>query len=110
MSRIIAIPTRKVKAVRKTARPSAPFGAGILPRTTRFEPTDEDRAAAAQLFADDCDWDARMASGLETCGACGRPVEPCDLECGLCCECLSRAEEATMASQYAGVGLGWHTY
>src|SRR5689334_17773367 len=101
---IVTAKTRCVKLTRHTDRPAAPFGAGVHPTRARFEPTDEDRAAAVLMFADDADWDARMAAGIEACEACGRPVEPRELECGLCCVCMTRAEEATMRSQYAGVG------
>lgn len=102
----------KIKPTRRTARPSAPFGTGVFPRPTRFEPSDEDRAAAAALFADDCDWAARMAADAngDNCEVCGRPVERGELEGGLCSVCQCRAEEATMASQYAAAGMGWRSY
>ena len=107
---MISTKARRVKPTRHSARLSAPFGDGVHPTRTRFEPSDEDRAAAVLMFADDADWDARMAAGLGTCEACGRPVEPGELECGLCCVCMTRAEESTLRSQYAGAGLGWHSY
>src|SRR5689334_5792465 len=95
----------KIKPTRRTA----PFGTGVYPTRTRFEPSEDDRRWAAQAFGDDApDWDARLAAGIETCEVCGRPTEPGELECGLCCVCMTRAEEATMRSQYAGVGMGWH--
>jgi hypothetical protein len=107
---IISTKSRRVKPTRHSARPAAPFGAGVYPKPSRFEPTDEDRRWAAQAFGDDDpDWDVRLADGIE-CEACGRPVEPGELECGLCCVCMTRAEEATMRSQYAGAGLGWHSF
>jgi hypothetical protein len=88
-----------VKTTRRTARPSAPFGAGIDPIRTRFEPSDEDRAAAAVMFGDDADWDARMAADAngEECEVCGRPVERCELQGGLCNACQIAAEEAAVA-------------
>jgi hypothetical protein len=108
---IISTTPRRVKPTRHSARPPAPFGAGVFPYRTRFEPSKEDRRWAAQVFGDDDpDWDVRLAAGLETCEACGRPVEPSEMECGLCSVCLSRAEEATMASLYYSAGMGWHTY
>jgi hypothetical protein len=60
MSRIICIPSRRVKPTRHIARPAMPFGDGIFAKPIRFEPTDEDKAAAA-MFGDDADWDVRMA-------------------------------------------------
>src|SRR5689334_15828587 len=99
---MISTKSRRVKPTRHSARPAAPFGAGVHPARARFEPSDEDRAAAVLMFADDADWDVRMAAGLEACEACGRPAEPGELEMGLCCVCMTRAEEATMRSQYAG--------
>jgi hypothetical protein len=110
MSRIINFPSRRVKPTRHSVRPSAPFGSGILPRPARFEPPDEDKAAAVLMFADDADWDVLLIAGLEACEACGRPAEPGELECGLCCVCMARAEEASIACQYYGAGMGWHTY
>jgi hypothetical protein len=107
---MISAKSRRVKPTRRIARPPAPFGAGVYPTRARYEPSDEDRAAAALMFADDADWDARMAAGIETCEACGRPVERGELECGLCCVCMARAEEASVACQYYGAGMGWHTY
>ena len=98
------------KPTRRMARPSAPFGQGVYPTRTRFEPSDEDRRWAAQVFGVDADWDVRLAAGLDACEACGRPVEPGELEQGLCDVCHCRAEEATMASQYAGAGMGWRSY
>ena len=107
---MISTKARRVKPTRHSARPAAPFGAGVYPTRTRFEPSEEDRRWAAQSFADDADWEVRLIAGLETCEACGRPVEPGELECGLCSVCMARAEEASMASQYYGAGMGWHTY
>lgn len=102
----------KIKPTRRPARPAAPFGAGVFPRPTRFEPSDEDRAAAAAMFGDDADWSARMAADAngDDCEACGRPVERGELEGGLCNVCQCRAEEATMASLYYSAGMGWRSY
>ena len=97
------------KPTRRTARLAAPFGAGIYPtRTTRFEPSDEDRAAAAAMFGVDADWPLRLIAS--ECEACGRPVECGEIEGGLCNVCQCRAEAATMASQYAAAGMGWRSY
>jgi hypothetical protein len=60
MTRIICTSDAKVKPVRRTARPGRPFGASLF-RFTPYaitapglvEPSDEDRAAVGQLFADD---------------------------------------------------------
>jgi hypothetical protein len=109
----------KIKPTRRTARPDAPFGAGILRFVPfaviypdHFEPGDEDKAAAAAMFGDDADWDARMAADAngDNCEACNRPVERGELEGGLCNVCQCRAEEATMTSQYAAAGMGWRSY
>jgi hypothetical protein len=59
MSRIMCVATPKVKPVRNANRPAGRFGAGLF-RVTPYavtapgfvEPTDEDRAAVRQLFAD----------------------------------------------------------
>ena len=86
-----------------------PFG--MLPARERRMPyTQADLDWAAQAFGDDADWDVRLIAGLETCEACNRPVEPGELECGLCSVCMTRAEEATVACQFYGAGMGWHTY
>jgi hypothetical protein len=100
----------KSKPTRRTARPAAPFGAGVFPRPARSGPSDADRRWAAQTFGDDADWDVRLAAGLDACEACGRPVGRGELEQGLCDVCMSRAEEHTMASQYAAPGMGWRSY
>lgn len=102
MSRIICTSDVKVKSSRRTARPAAPFGAGVF---ARFQPSAADQAWAAQAFGVDADWDVRLAAGVETCECCGRPVELG----GLCDACETRAEEATMASLYYGAGLGYAT-
>jgi hypothetical protein len=52
-----------VKPTRRTARPSAPFGAGLFPKRTRFEPSEADRQWAAQVFGAAADWDVRMVEG-----------------------------------------------
>jgi hypothetical protein len=113
----------KIKPTRRTARPAASFGAGILrfapfavTYPDHFEPSAEDRAAAAAMFAADADadadWDARMAADAngDRCEVCGRPVERGELLGGLCNVCQCRAEEATMASLYYSAGMGWRSY
>lgn len=109
----------KIKPTRRTARPDAPFGAGL----TRFvpfavlapgfvEPSDEDRAAVGPLFAGGADWDARAWSDAHGthCEMCDRPVERGELVGGLCSACQDAAEEAMMTCQYGAVGLGWRSY
>jgi hypothetical protein len=59
--RIIALPSLPVKPTRKSPRPSAPFGAGILPHAGRRMPyTQADLDEAVLMFADspEPDWDA----------------------------------------------------
>lgn len=67
---IISTRTRRVKTARRTVRPDRPFGSGLthyvafaVTAPGFVEPSDEDRTAAALLFADDADWDARLAAG-----------------------------------------------
>lgn len=55
MTRILTVKVPPVKVLRKTTRPSRPFGAGILSATRRFEPSTSDRSWAAQVFASDDD-------------------------------------------------------
>jgi hypothetical protein len=64
MSRIICIPSRRVKLTRRTARHDRSFGAGLVhfvpiavTAPGYVEPSDEDKAAAAAMFADDDDLD-----------------------------------------------------
>ena len=108
---MISVESRRVKPTRRTARPPAPFGAGVYPRATRFEPSEEDRLWAAQSFGADADWCARMAADAngDRCEACGRPVGRGELEGGLCSVCMARAEAASVACADYGAGLGWHT-
>ena len=64
MSRIMCTSSPKVKATRKTSRPSAPFGAGLLPKPyRRFEPSDAERKWAAAAFADDASPDYDQLAG-----------------------------------------------
>jgi hypothetical protein len=123
---------RRVKPTRRTARPAAPFGAGILPRPTRFQPTDEDRAAAVLMFADDADWDVRLADAEQPepdydmlageaatldamcaltpppaglCKTCGEPSEA--LSWGMCPDCYDdAATDAAIACVNSLHGLG----
>jgi hypothetical protein len=116
---MISTKARNVKPTRRTARPFAPFGAGLVhyvpfavAAADFVEPSDEDKAAAAALFSADADWSARMAADAngDHCEACGRPVERGELEGGLCNVCQCRAEEATIASLYGSVGMGFRSY
>lgn len=110
MSRIMCASTPRVKPVRKSPRPAAPFGAGIFPaRRQRFEPTAEERAWAAAEFSDYDGWEGRLIAGLEACicEACSRPVRSGELHHGLCDVCESAAEDASMASLYGSAGLGF---
>jgi hypothetical protein len=111
MSRILCTPSLKVKPTRRTARPSAPFGSGILPtrrtRKPRFEPTAADAAWASQTFGVDADWDAHLTAGFQHCEVCNRPVAKGALVGGLCDRCEARAEDATMASGYFAAGLAY---
>jgi hypothetical protein len=119
MSRILCVGTLKVKPVRKTTRPEAPFGAGILPKRARFQPSDADRRWAAQAFADggEPDWDALAAEAacldamcsltpppVERCPSCGELAEA--LADGLCPDCERRADEMTHACVNRHFGLG----
>lgn len=93
MSRILAIASIKSKPTRRTVRPSAPFGSGILPdrpdRRPRFEPSEADRQWAAQVFGDTADWGARLIAGFESCEVCDRPVRRGELIGGLGTTCES---------------------
>jgi hypothetical protein len=122
---IISTPARRVKATRRTARTAAPFGQGLYPKRTRFEPSDEDRRWAAEVFGADADWDVRMAEGAEPepdwdmlageaasldamcaltppaagiCKKCGEPSEA--LSWGMCPDCYDdAATDAAIACQ-----------
>ena len=86
---IIRTETRRVKPTRHTARPAAPFGAGIHPARSRFEPTEEDRRWAAQVFAElddarqleeralQAQWDDQFVGTMPIgyCRSCGEPAE-----------------------------------
>ncbi len=108
MSRMICISTPRVKATRKSARPAAPFGAGIMTRRQPY--TAAEYASTGELFSDYGDWAAPMLAGLETCECCGRPVERGELHHGLCDCCESRAIEASQASLYLSAGLGYASH
>jgi hypothetical protein len=94
----------------KTDRPF-----GTLPACERRQPyTQADLDWAAQAFADasepDYDLLAGEAAFLISCELCGRPVEPEELDRGLCNDCQSAAEDASMASQYGAAGMQWKSY
>jgi hypothetical protein len=126
MSRMICLPSLKVKPTRKTARPSAPFGAGILasrPFAGRMPFTYQDTLDAAQMFADEStpDYDAMAMESAyydqfngsfpETghCLLCGDRTA--DLtSAGLCDRCDDRAMDATTACRNASVGLGFNVF
>jgi hypothetical protein len=129
---IISTRTRRVKPVRKSPRPAAPFGQGLYPKRTRLEPSDADRQWAAQVFGADADWDARMADADQpepdwdmlageaacldamcaltppaagTCKKCGEPAEA--LSWGMCPDCYDdAATDAAIACVNSLYGLG----
>jgi hypothetical protein len=125
---MISTRTRRVKATRHTARPSAPFGAGLtnyvpfaVVAEGFVEPTDEDKAAAARIFADEPepDWDmlageAEYIASVENlgpppaagvCKKCGEPSE--ELSWGLCPDCYDdAATDAAIACVNNLHGLG----
>jgi hypothetical protein len=121
---MISTRARRVKVTRHTARPSAPFGAGL----TRFvpfavtapgfvEPSDEDRAIVGQLFSDyesEPDWDALAGEAeyvasvehlgpppVGACRSCGESSEA--LSWGMCPDCFEDA--ATDASTMCATRL-----
>ena len=90
------------------------FGRGIDPRrSTRFEPSDEDRAWAAECFDQleqerqleeryqQARWDAQFDGSLPAglCELCGEPSDWLDPIYKLCGDCLTAAENATIAGQ-----------
>ena len=116
------------KPARRTARPSAPFGAGLF-RFVPFavtaagyvEPSDADRAAASAMFNDEPDYDqlAGEAAFLDACEAltpppagycrsCGKPAET--LSYGYCDACDDAGTEATIAGENGRAGLGYHVF
>lgn len=121
MATILARRTPRVKPTRHTPRPAAPFGAGVFPRTRRFEPSEADRRWAAELFGAQADeftdedlalleaqaeqarWEAmrEMIEAGERCACCGvRESDGFEIDpgTGLCNACLDGAERAAMAS------------
>lgn len=112
----------KIKPTRRTARPAVPFGTGVFPRPARFEPSAEDRAAAAAMFADDePDYDtlAGEAAFLASCEAmtpppagycrsCGELAEA--LSHGLCDACDDAGTEATIKGENGRAGLGYRVF
>jgi hypothetical protein len=133
---MISTKPHRVKPTRHTARPSAPFGAGIYPTRTRFEPSEDDRRWAAQTFGDDADWDVRLAGGDEPesdwdmlageaasldamcamtpppagiCKQCGEFSEA--LSWGMCRDCFDdAATDAGIACVNALYGLGYRVF
>jgi hypothetical protein len=92
----------------------------------RFEPSLEDRAWAAQAFSDaefdreleeryqQARWDDqfdgafRFPSGL--CELCGQPSDWLDKTHKLCAECMTAAENATIACVNGEHGLGYRVF
>jgi hypothetical protein len=91
---------------------------GILPSREPFEPSDEDRAWAAALFdeldqaryevekncrleeqAQQAAWDDQFRFPAGICESCGEPSDWLDPTHKLCGECLTAAENATIACQ-----------
>jgi hypothetical protein len=118
MSRMICLPSLKVKPTRKTARPSAPFGQGIaIPYKGRQMPyTQADLDEAAQMFAGspEPDWDALAAQrewedlyekGLLApvefghCAVCSTPYGDLTPQ-GLCDACDIHACETSSVNRY----------
>jgi hypothetical protein len=107
---IISVYRPPVKPTRRTVRPVAPFGAGILrTRRTRFEPSAADLQWAAQAFNSDAgpDYDTLAAEAacvdamsdltpVDLCRSCGQPAEV-DRD-GWCADCAAFADR--MASPY----------
>ena len=126
MSRIVCLASPKIKTTRKTTRPDRPFGSGILrfiPLSRGFEPSDADRAAAAQMFADatEPDWDrlageAAYIAASEAltpppstrCRSCGELAEVNAV--GRCDDCDERGTDATIAGQNGRAGLGYRVH
>jgi hypothetical protein len=116
MSRIMCTSSPKVKATRKTSRPSAPFGAGLLPKPyRRFEPSDAERKWAAAAFADDAspDYDqlageAAFLASYEAMSSCGQAAET--LTYGYCNACDDAGTEATINGQNDKAGLGYQVF
>jgi hypothetical protein len=126
MSRIMCVSSRKVKATRHSRRPAAPFGSGILrfvPMSRGFEPSADDRRAAAQMFADagDPDYDtlageAAFLASLESlspppagiCRSCGEMAE--SLTYGYCDACNDAGTEATIKGANGRAGLDYRVH
>jgi hypothetical protein len=118
--------SRRVKPSRHTARPDAPFGAGILPTASRrFEPSDEDRAWAAQFFGQlederreleeralQAQWDDQFVGTIPMTGHCLLCGDRCDdlTVQGLCDRCDDLACEAAIKGENARAGLGYRVF
>jgi hypothetical protein len=87
-------------------------------KSTHFEPSDEDRAWAAELFdrleqarfieeqnrrleegAREAEWNDQFRLPAGICELCGKPSDWLDPTHKLCDECLTAAENATIACQ-----------
>jgi hypothetical protein len=122
---MISTRTRRFKPTRRTARPAASFGAGLnffVPLAVVaegfVEPTDEDKAAVAQMFADgpEPEWDmageaafvdamsALTPPPADVCRSCGQAAEV-DRD-GLCFNCERDGTGASMACVNRHFGLG----
>ena len=126
---MISTRTRRVKPARRTARSSAPFGAGLV-RFVPFavtapgyvEPSDADKSAAAAMFADaepDFDMLAGEAAFIASsealtsppatrCRSCG---ELADVNAvGYCDRCDDLGTDATIKGQNGRAGLGYRVF
>jgi hypothetical protein len=131
MSTIICVKSVPVKPVRRTPRPSVPFGQGILashPFAGRMPYTQADLDEAAQMFADSRteaitpDWDALAqeaeyqakldAMAPAVFGRCLNCSMPCDdlTFQGLCDRCDDLADDASTASRNYSAGLGFQVF
>src|SRR6516165_1798505 len=102
----------------KTARPF-----GTLPARERRMPyTAQDLAAAAQMFGDaesdrelearalQAAWDDQFRFPAGLCELCGEPADWLDPMHKLCSECLTAAENASLAAANARAGLGYRVF
>jgi hypothetical protein len=101
---IVTAKSRRVKPSRRTGRPAAPFGTGVYPTRTRFEPTEDDRRWAAQVFGEieddrqleeralQAQWDDQFVGTIPVgyCRSCGEPAEVNGDR--LCLECEAIAD------------------
>jgi hypothetical protein len=106
---------------RKSARS---FGRGAHLHGTSFEPSDADREWAAELFdrleqdrrhvdqALDAEWTDRFNDSIPAgcCRMCSEPSDWLDPIHRLCGECLTAAEDATIAGENSRAGLGHRVF